>query len=193
MHLLLLAPPGAGKGTQADRLAAHYGIAHLASGDLLRREVAAGTEIGKLAADYMRRGDLVPDDVVLLVIAGPVLEAVQHGGYVLDGFPRTLHQADEAYRLAQQVERIELQAVVHLKVSREELRRRLLARALREGRSDDTEATIDHRLEVYDTETEPLLEFYARRRLMIEVDGEQPADEVFLDIVAAVDGLADRR
>jgi adenylate kinase len=174
-------------------LAAHYGIAHLASGDLLRREVAAGTEIGKLAADYMRRGDLVPDDVVLLVIAGPVLEAVQHGGYVLDGFPRTLHQADEAYRLAQQVERIELQAVVHLKVSREELRRRLLARALREGRSDDTEATIDHRLEVYDTETEPLLEFYARRRLMIEVDGEQPADEVFLDIVAAVDGLADRR
>lgn len=193
MRLLLFAPPGAGKGTQADRLAAHYGIAHLASGDLLRREVAAGTEIGKLAADYMRRGDLVPDDVVLVVIAGPVLEAAQHGGYVLDGFPRTLHQAEEAYRVAQQVEGIELQAVVHLKVSREELRRRLLARAPREGRSDDTAATIDHRLEVYDTETEPLLEFYARRRLMIEVDGEQPADEVFSDIVAAVDAVADRR
>ena len=193
MRLLLVAPPGAGKGTQADRLAAHYGIAHLASGDLLRREVAAGTEIGKLAADYMRRGDLVPDDVVLLVIAGPVLEAAQHGGYVLDGFPRTLHQAEEAYLAAQQVEGIELQAVVHLRVSREELRRRLLAHAPREGRSDDTEATIDHRLEVYNTETEPLLEFYARRRLMIEVDGEQPVDEVFSDIVAAVDALADRR
>ena len=189
MRLLLVGPPGAGKGTQAKRLAAHYEIAHLASGDLLRREVERGTPIGKVAADYMRRGDLVPDEMVLQVIAGPLLEAARHGGYVLDGFPRTLPQAEEAYRMAQHIEGIELQAVVHLKVGRDELRRRLLGRAGQEGRADDRQATIDHRLRVYDAETAPLLDFYARRGLIVEVNGEQHPDKVFADIVAAVDAL----
>jgi adenylate kinase len=189
MRLLLVGPPGAGKGTQAKRLAAHYGIAPLASGDLLRQEVERGTPIGKVAADYMRRGDLVPDETVLQVIAGPILEAARHGGYVLDGFPRTLRQAEEAYRMAQQFEGIQLQAVVHLKVGRDELRRRLLGRAGQEGRADDVQATIDHRLRVYDAETAPLLDFYARRGLVADVNGEQHPDKVFADIVAAVDAL----
>jgi len=124
------------KGTQAKRLAAHHGIAPLASGDLLRREVERGTPIGKVAADYMRLGDMVPDETVLQVIAGPMLEAARHGGYVLDGFPRTLPQAEEAYRMAQQIEGIELQAVVHLNVGRDELRRRLLDRLGQEGCAD---------------------------------------------------------
>lgn len=190
MRLLLVAPPGAGKGTQAARLAAHYGIAHLASGDLLRKEVAAGTEIGLMVADYVRRGDLVPDELVIEMLTGPVLEAANHGGYVLDGFPRTLPQAEDAYRVAQQVEGIELQAVVHLEVSRDELRRRLLARAEREGRTDDTEAVIAHRLEVFDSETAPLLFFYAERGLVVDIDGEQTVDRVFADIVAAVDQVS---
>ena len=193
MRLLLVGPPGAGKGTQARRLAAHYEIAHLASGDLLRREVERQTPVGKLAADYMRRGDLVPDEMVLQVIAGPILEAARHGGYVLDGFPRTLRQAEEAYRMAQHIEGIELQAVVHLKVSRDELRRRLLGRAGQEGRADDRQATIDHRLRVYDAETAPLLDFYARRGLIVEVNGQQHPDKVFADIVAAVDALEAQR
>jgi adenylate kinase len=189
MRLLMVAPPGAGKGTQAARLAHHYGIAHLASGDLLRKEVAAATEIGRAAAPYLERGDLVPDDLVLKMLTIEVLEASTDKGYVLDGFPRTLRQAEAAYEIARQFEDVTLQAVIHLEVGRDELRRRLLARAHREGRSDDDEATISHRLEVYDRETEPLLGFYAERGLVVDIDGEQSIDDVFQDIVAAVDGL----
>jgi adenylate kinase len=194
MRLLMVAPPGAGKGTQATLMAAHYGIAHLASGDLLRKEVADSTEIGRVAAAYLERGDLVPDELVIQMLTGPIVEAAQRGGYVLDGFPRTLAQAEEAYRVALQIEGIELQAVVHLEVGREELLRRLLGRARREGRSDDNQATIVHRLDVYDTQTAPLLDFYSGRGLVIDIDGAQPVEKVFADIVAAVDALpASRR
>jgi adenylate kinase len=194
MRLLLVAPPGAGKGTQAARLSAHYAIAHLSSGELLRKEVAADTEIGRIAVDYLRRGDLVPDELVIEILAGPVLQAVGNGGYVLDGFPRTLRQAEEAYRAAQQIEGIDLQAVVHLEVRRDELRRRLLVRAQQDGRSDDTDAVISHRLEIFDSETEPLLGFYRGRGLIVDINGEQPIEAVFADIVGAVDRLrADRR
>jgi adenylate kinase len=189
MRLLLVAPPGAGKGTQAAKLAAYYKIAHLSSGDLLRAEVAAETRIGRTAAAYLRRGDLVPDELVIEMLTAPVLEAVANGGYVLDGFPRTLRQAEEAHRVAQQLEGIELQAVLHLMVSRQELRRRLLARAQREGRSDDTESVIAHRLAVFDTETQPLLAFYAERGLVADINGEQRVDQVFAEIVTNVDRL----
>lgn len=189
MRLLMVAPPGAGKGTQATRLAEHYGIAHLSSGDLFRSEVEAGTAIGRQAAAYLDRGDLVPDALVLEMLARPVLEAAGRGGYVLDGFPRTLAQAHQAYEVAQQVSGIELQAVVHLEVGREELMRRLLARAREGGRLDDTEPVIRHRLDVYHSETAPMLEFYAARGLVLDIDGEQPVAEVFDDIVGAVDAL----
>ncbi|HET9078536.1 MAG TPA: adenylate kinase [Acidimicrobiales bacterium] len=189
MRLLMVAPPGAGKGTQATRLADHYGIAHISSGDLFRREMDAGTPIGKEAAQYLARGDLVPDRLVLDMLAGPILEAAARGGYVLDGFPRTLAQAEEAYEVARQVSGVELQAVIHLEVSRDELRRRMLARAGTEGRHDDTETVIDHRLDVYDSETAPMLEFYAGRGLVIDIDGEMPVPEVFEAIVGAVDVL----
>ncbi len=189
VRLLLVAPPGAGKGTQAAKLASHYAIAHLSSGELLRREVSGGTKTGRIVVDYLRKGDLVPDEVVIEILAVPVLEAVGNGGYVLDGFPRTLRQAQEAYRVAQLVEGIELQAVIHLDVSHEELRRRLLARAQTDGRRDDTEEVIAHRLAVFDTETEPLLGFYGERGLVVDVKGEQPVDHVFADIVTAVDNL----
>ena len=189
MRLLMVAPPGAGKGTQASRLAAHYGIAHLSSGDLFRREIAGDTAIGRVAEAYLKRGDLVPDHLVLEVLGPQVLEAAAHGGYVLDGYPRTRAQAEEAYQVASRLEGIELQAVVHLEVSRAELLRRLLARARADGRVDDTEAVILHRLDVYDTETAPMLEFYAGRGLVADIDGEQPVDAVFSDIVASVDGL----
>ena len=189
MRLLMVAPPGAGKGTQASRLAAHYGIAHLSSGDLFRREVAAGSPIGVEAAGYLSRGDLVPDRLVLEMLSGPIVEAAGRGGYVLDGFPRTLAQAEEAYRVATQLSGVELQAVVHLEVPPEELMRRLLARAQAEGRVDDTEEVIRHRLDVYDRETAPMLEFYAGRGLVVDIDGDRPVDEVFESIVGAVDAL----
>lgn len=185
----MVAPPGAGKGTQATRLADYYGIAHLSSGDLFRAEVAAGSEIGRVAAAYLKRGDLVPDRLVLEVLAPHVLDAAAHGGYVLDGYPRTLAQAEEAYEVAGRISGVELQAVVHLEVGRDELLRRLLARARADGRADDTEEVIRHRLEVYDTETAPMLEFYAARGLVVDIDGEQPVEEVFRSIIGAVDAL----
>ncbi len=193
MRLLLVAYPGAGKGTQAAKLAAHYGIAHLSSGALLRAEVAQGTRIGRIAADYLGRGDLVPDALVLEMLSVPVLEAAGSGGYVLDGFPRTLRQAEEAYAVAQQVEGIELQAVVHLRVSHDELRNRLRTRANRKGRTDDSEDVIVHRFKVFDTETEPLLAFYSQRELLIDINGEQPVDRVFADITAAIDRFGANR
>jgi len=189
MRLLMVAPPGAGKGTQAKLLAAHYGIVHLSSGDLFRKEVSAGTDIGRRAAEYLLRGDLVPDDLVIEMLTLPVLDAASKGGYVLDGFPRSLGQAEEAYNVAKQVSGVELQSVVHLIVPREELLRRMRARAAEEGRTDDNEATIEHRLDVYDFETEPMLGFYAGRGLVVDVDGNQPVEAVFEDTVKAVDAL----
>lgn len=189
MRLLMVASPGAGKGTQAARLAGHYGIAHLSSGDLLRKEVAGVTPIGRIAAGYLARGDLVPDELVMQMLVGPVRRAVEAGGYVLDGFPRTLRQAEEAYAWAKQEGGVELQAVVHLVVARAELRRRMLARAADEGRTDDNEETIDHRLDVYETETEPLIGYYAGRGLMVDINGEQGVDEVFADIVNSIEGV----
>jgi adenylate kinase len=189
MRLLLVAYPGAGKGTQAEKLADRYRIAHLSSGALLRDEVTKGTKIGTVAADYLRRGDLVPDELVFEMLVAPLLEAVRNGGYVLDGFPRTLRQAEAAYSVAQEIQDIELQAVVSLRVGRDELRKRLRARADREGRSDDDEVAIAHRFEVFETETEPLLDFYAQRGILLDIDGEQSVEEVFRDITAAVDRL----
>ena len=189
MRLLMVAPPGAGKGTQAKLLSAHYGIAHISSGDVFRREVEAGTELGRVVAEYLARGDLVPDELVLQILTQPVIEAAGTGGYVLDGFPRSLGQAEEAYKVAKQVSGIELQAVVHLIVPRAELLRRLRARAAAEDRGDDDEAIIAHRLDVYDSETEPMLEFYAGRGLVVDVDGFQPVEAVLADIVKKVDAL----
>lgn len=184
MQLLMVAPPGAGKGTQAERLAAAYGIEHISSGELLRREIAAGSPTGRRAAAFVDAGDLVPDELLLDVVAARVLEASGGAGYVLDGYPRTLSQAEAAHALASQVDGVGLQAVLHLRVGRGELRRRLLGRAHREGRADDTEATIEHRLAVFDQETEPLLGYYAARGILHDLDGERPPDEVAGDIAA---------
>jgi adenylate kinase len=154
---------------------------------LLRDEVAHGTRIGRVAADYLERGDLVPDELVFEMLAGPVLEAARNGGYVLDGYPRTLRQAEEAYSLAQRLEGIELQAVIYLRVGHDELRNRLHGRADSEGRSDDTESRIAHRFDVFDAQTQPLLDFYGKRGILLDVDGEKSVQEVFTLITNAID------
>jgi adenylate kinase len=189
MRVLLVAYPGAGKSTQAAKLAAHYRIAYLSSGALLRGEMTHDTRIGRVAANYLRHGDLVPDELVFEVLAEPVLEAARAGGYVLDGFPRTIRQAEAAYSLAQDIKDIELQAVVYLRVDRDELRERLRTRGDREGRTDDEEETIARRFRVFETQTEPLLEFYARRGILVDINGMLPVEVVFDDITRALDGL----
>src|ERR1700742_1057917 len=178
MRLLLIGAPGAGKGTQAKRLAERFSIAHISSGDLLRQHVKEQTSIGQTIKAYVDAGDLVPDAVVMDMLRKPVVAAVESGGYVLDGFPRTVDQAKAAFEVAAALG-VEVQAAVHLDVPDEELIRRLLAR----GRgSDDTEDVIAHRLEVYRDMTIPLLDYYASREWMFAVDGNRPAEEVHQDI-----------
>jgi adenylate kinase len=119
----------------------------------------------------------------------PLLEAAGHGGYVLDGFPRTLGQAEEAYSVAKELKDVELQAVVYLRVGHDELLKRLAVRSGQEARTDDDKRTIDHRFDVFESETEPLLDFYDRRGILLDINGEQSVEDVFVDITKAVDGL----
>jgi adenylate kinase len=187
MRLLLIGAPGAGKGTQAERLAERFGITHISSGDLLRQHVRDLTALGQTIKSYVDQGDLVPDGVVMDMMRKPVVAAAEAGGYVLDGFPRTVEQAKASFAVAQALG-AEVQAAVHLDVPRGELVRRLLSR----GRgSDDTEAVIDHRLQVYLENTVPLLEYYAGREWMFAVDGSQPPDAVHEEIVARLKKLAE--
>jgi adenylate kinase len=186
MRLLLIGAPGSGKGTQAERLAQRYGITHISSGDLLRQHVREQTALGRQIQSYVDRGDLVPTGIVVDMLRKPVVAAVEAGGYVLDGFPRTVEQAQAAFPTAHALG-AEVQAAVHLDVPRAELVRRLLAR----GRgSDDTQEVIEHRLQVYLDETVPLLEYYANREWMFAVDGAQPPDAVHQEIVARLHKLA---
>jgi adenylate kinase len=186
MRLLLIGAPGAGKGTQAERLAERLGITHISSGDLLRQHVKDQTPLGLTIKSYVDSGDLVPDGVVMDMLRKPVVAASEASGYVLDGFPRTVEQAKAAFTVARTLG-AEVQAAVHLDVPQEELVRRLLSR----GRgSDDTEAVVEHRLQVYQEHTVPLLEYYAGREWMFTVDGARPADAVHGDIVARLQKLA---
>jgi len=191
MRLLMLAGPGAGKGTQAQRVAERYDVEHLASGDLLRAEVRAGTEVGKAADAYITRGDLVPDDVILKIIGQRLISAAENGGYVLDGYPRNLAQAKRAHERVQKIGNVELQAVVHLLVDHDELQRRMLARAEAEDRLDDTRTTIEHRLEVFEEQTQPLVAYYTDRGLVHTIDGNQDVEDVTAAILEALAGLAD--
>ena len=186
MRLLLIGAPGAGKGTQAELLAERLGITHISSGDLLRQHVRDSTTLGETIRSYVDHGDLVPDGVVMDMLRKPVVAASETGGYVLDGFPRTVEQAKAAFAVAQPLG-AEVQAAVHLDVPTAELVRRLLSR----GRgSDDTQAVIEHRLQVYEENTVPLLEYYAGREWMFTVDGAQPPEAVHSDIVGRLRRLA---
>jgi adenylate kinase len=186
MRLLLIGAPGAGKGTQAGRLAARFGITHISSGDLLRQHVHDQTPLGQAIKTYVDRGDLVPDSLVMDMLRKPVVAAAEAGGYVLDGFPRTVEQARVAFAVAQPLG-AEVQAAIHLDVPDAELVRRLLAR---HRGSDDTEEVIEHRLQVYRENTIPLLEYYAGREWMFAVDGAQPPDAVHEEIVTRLRKLA---
>ena len=187
LRLLLIGAPGAGKGTQAELLARRFGLAHISSGDLLRQHVKDQTSIGQMIKSYLDRGDLVPDAVVMDMLRKPVVAAAQAGGYVLDGFPRTVEQARAAFPTAHALG-VEVQVAVHLDVPRTELVRRLLAR--RRG-LEDTEAVIERRLQVYLDKTVPLLAYYAEREWLLTVDGAQSPGAVHEDIVAGLQKLAD--
>ena len=177
MRLVLLGPPGAGKGTQAARVAARFGGPHIATGDIFRANVAEGTELGRVAQEYMDLGDLVPDEVVIAMVMERLAEQDCQAGFVLDGFPRTVNQAEALDR--QLVDRgAPLHAVLCFEAAEEELLRRLAGRAAAEHRADDVEQTIRHRLEVFASKTRPLIDYYRHRRLLTMVDGVGKVEEV---------------
>lgn len=188
LRSLLLAPPGAGKGTQGERLADAFGVPHLATGDMLRQQVAEGTPIGLEVQSLMDRGELVPDQLVVDLAIGRIAGPPPVEGFVLDGFPRTIAQAEAAYKWGRGRNRT-FHAVISLRVPEEELVRRLLGRGHREGRTDDNEATILHRLEVYAANAKPLIDFYEGRDILVEIDGTGSVDDVAGRIHTAIEAL----
>ncbi len=187
MRVILIAPPGAGKGTQGARIAERYGVPHIASGNLFRMEVARRSELGVLVQTYLDAGDLVPDELVTDLLRGPVVSAARAGGgYVLDGFPRTLSQARGAAEIAAEVG-LEAQSALHLDAPEPVLVERMATRAQR--RTDDSVDTARHRLEVYAEKTRPLLDFYAGRGILHTVDATPPIDDVSSAIFAILDEL----
>jgi adenylate kinase len=187
MNVLLIGPPGSGKGTQGERLAAQLGLVHISSGDLLRAEVQAGTPIGRKVSSLMQAGDLVPDIVIMALLLRPVIEAAEGPGYLLDGFPRSVEQA-ELVRSAAADADVAPDAVIYLDVPREELVRRILARAEVEGRADDNPETVRARLKVFDEATLPLVDHYRERGLLHMINADQDADAVTAEIIAALRG-----
>ena len=187
MLLVLLGPPGAGKGTQAARVACRFGCPHIATGDIFRANVAEGTELGRAAQEYMDLGDLVPDELVIAMVMERLAESDCDSGFVLDGFPRTVNQA-EALDLRLAGLGVPLHAVLCFEVTEEELLRRLAGRAAAQHRADDAEQTIRHRLEVFAIKTRPLIDYYAHRGLLITVDAIGPIEVVTKRILAAVEG-----
>jgi len=177
LRLVLLGPPGAGKGTQAARVACRFGSPHIATGDIFRANVADGTELGRAAQEYMDRGDLVPDDVVIAMVMERLADDDCMGGFVLDGFPRTVAQAEALDRQLVDLGS-PLHAVLCFDITEDELLRRLAERAAAQHRADDAEQTIRHRLEVFADKTRPLIDYYRHRRLLTMVDGVGKVEEI---------------
>jgi adenylate kinase len=188
MRVLMVAPPGAGKGTQGAVIAAHFGIPHIATGDLLRDHVARRTELGRAVQHHLDRGELVPDDIVLDMVRAEMVTAKERGGYVLDGVPRSMSQARSLYQIGRTLD-MTADVALHLKADDDELVRRLLARAALERRSDDTEDVIRRRLELYHTVTYPIVGWYAARGILVSVDAMRPADRVGRQILTALESM----
>ena len=188
MRLILMGPPGAGKGTQASFVADHFGIPAISTGDIFRANVSQGTPLGVEAKRYMDAGEYVPDEVTNRMVRNRIDEADAAPGFLLDGYPRTLAQVEELDGMIKFTGHA-LDAVVVLTVDQEELVQRLLQRAQTEGRADDTEEVIRRRQEVYTEQTAPLIDVYRARGILVEVDGMGEVDEVTERIFAALDDV----
>jgi adenylate kinase len=189
MRILMIAPPGAGKGTQGALIAAHFSIPHIATGELLRDHVARQTALGQAVQAYLDRGELVPDLIVLDMTREALVAAkAAGGGYVLDGIPRNMEQARAAYRIGLELG-MTADVALHLQADDAELTRRLLARAAVEHRSDDTAEVIAQRLALYHEVTSPIVAWYRERGILVSVNGMRPVREVSRDILAALEAM----
>ncbi|GAB2756314.1 adenylate kinase [Nocardioides salsibiostraticola] len=190
MRLILMGPPGAGKGTQATHVADHFGIPAVSTGDIFRANVSKGTELGVEAQKYMDSGEYVPDEVTNLMVRNRIDEDDARPGFLLDGYPRTVAQVEELDGMISHTGHT-LDAAVVLTVDSEEIVARLLQRAETEGRADDTEEVIRRRQEVYAEQTEPLIDVYRQRGILIEVDGMGEVEDVTQRIFEALDQISE--
>jgi adenylate kinase len=192
LNILLLGPQGAGKGTQGRLISAEYGVPHIATGDILRAAMAAGTELGRQVRPIYDAGGLVPDDVMIALIRERLTSDDVANGFVLDGFPRNAVQAEALDEMLDEIGR-PLSVVLEFQLPEEVAVERLTRRAEEEGRADDTPESIGRRLRLYHEQTEPLIEHYRARGNLVGIPADRPVGEVFADIQRALEQVAVRR
>ncbi|MFY9579322.1 MAG: adenylate kinase [Gaiellaceae bacterium] len=189
LNVLLLGPQGAGKGTQAERISVEYGIPHIATGEMLRAAIAAGTELGRKVESIVNAGELVPDDLMISLIRDRLAQEDTDAGFVLDGFPRTTAQAEALNAMFNEIGRT-FNVVFSLQIPDEVAFERLRRRAKLEGRADDTDDAIHRRLDNYHRETEPLIEYFRTRGNLVTIHADRSENEVFTEIQRALDHVA---
>ena len=187
-NIVIFGAPGSGKGTQSDKMIEKYGLTHISTGDVLRSEIKKGTELGKTAASYIDNGQLIPDDLMVSILAGVYDSFGDHKGVIFDGFPRTIPQAEALKKMLDE-RGDKVAAMIELDVPEDELMKRLLLRGQQSGRADDNEETIKKRLVVYHSQTQPLIEWYKQEGLHHHIDGLGSLDRIFSDICDVIDNL----
>jgi adenylate kinase len=185
-NLILFGPPGSGKGTQSVRIAEKYRLVHISTGDILRKEVRNKTGLGLKVQGIMERGELVPDELLIDILREEIHRHKSPAGYIFDGFPRTVLQADELDKLLKE-DKTAISLVLALDVNQEEVIKRLLKRAVEEGRKDDTEEVIRNRMNVYRTQTQPLIDHYKKQGKFRSVMGIGSIDDIFKNICSVID------
>ena len=187
-NIVIFGAPGSGKGTQSDKMIEKYGLNHISTGDVLRAEISKGTELGKTAAGYIDNGQLIPDDLMVSILAKVYDSYGDHKGVIFDGFPRTIPQAEALKKmLDERGDRVA--AMIELDVPEDELMKRLILRGQQSGRADDNEETIKKRLQVYHSQTQPLIQWYNQEGIHYHIDGLGDLDRIFEDICQVMDRI----
>ena len=186
LNIVIFGAPGSGKGTQSEKITEKYGIRHISTGDVLREEIKTGAELGKTAKRYIDEGQLLPDELIIDILASVLDSMKGHNGVIFDGFPRTIPQAEALKKLLQDRGQ-DITAMLDLEVPEEELITRLLKRGQESGRADDNMETIKKRLDVYKSQTFPLIEYYKKEGKYNHIKGVGALDDIFRDIAAVIE------